>query len=1262
MKKFISFFTVVLMAVSMMATPYKWDGRGVTTKEDATEVGGKAVGFYFANGTLDLNTHQNMMPTAQKGNFCLKINKGFKESETEKYYFTIKLDEAVNAGDTLKIAAFRTGTQSCIMGMDFSADSASQSTTHQILAEDNLQVLSSNGTPVDANFFVPVGVSDAKFIRVYRKSGNTGLYIAHLEVAHKASAPGPEPTANYYLVGTLAENGWDQNNAMPMINDEITRSVEAGAYDFKVLTELGSWSGALGYADVDAECSSEGYEGSDNVKVVLAEAGDVTVKVVEGKICVTGNFGAQVVVNSMTVVGTIPGLTWDADNTENDMTLADGVWTLTHTNVALEAETYSYKMTANHKWGDLEFPASGNATLEITEAGNYDIVYTVNVETGDFGAVATPATPAQGWDGSVLTSMDNGLVTKLTDLNNLILTLPGANSVAIADEEECQYMALQNEDGSELYGIWGPTMGSDYTIEGNTITLDGFMTLEPHTIAIPAGTTKLYIEDYGTLVIDGEGEYLPIIELAANIENPGPGPDPIATIEPGTYCITSFGEAGNVAATALAADKTYGYLSVVEWTGYLDDMTNNEIFEFEAVDGEEAHFYIKQNDGRYLYMTGTYNSFNVSDDKTVEGAKWEVALQSNSTMKITNLSTNKFVQYSTTHTSYGAYAEQGESNLATVLVAATKKAEPLTFTFSYSETGVTITPSNDEETYVAYIAGETEWGWYGGSAEAFAAAYLPYIWESDLVKGEQTLLFEDQCWYGAGNYYIFAAGAIYDAEEEGGIQTSDAVAEEFAIDENKHLTDITITMAEANKLAKDEEATLGAFTVIYVNGAYMYIQDETGTTLLYKYEYGLELGDKVAAGMKVKGSPYKNLPEILPITAYEDLTVTPAEEGDIIVYEEATEAPSKENLNEIVWYTITVAENAEFVSTSKTTVNATAYIGGEEVEVAFYNTFLIEQTLEAGVEYNILGANAIYNENIQVYPLAVFTPVEIVVATDFEDIEMEPNSNNKADIYEAFDPEEMFAYWITNESIMFENFVYDYGSAESSYYMGTVAANYEDNDITTGWYTPGNDLKTAVGGAAEGNNYAVVYDSGYKMYFAATATIEGMALTNTAVAEAAILGGDGMSVEEAGSGLPFGAGDYFKVTFTGYIFDEVENDYVPSNTKVDFYLADFRTEGEWKYAKNWQWVDLTELGEIDAMSISFDGTKRNSYGLTTPAYVAIDAINGDKEACNLGEMTPVLPEGLENANSNISVMKQIENGQLIIIKNGVRYNVVGTRF
>ena len=164
---------------------YVWNGVGVTSADDAIELGGAAEAVQ-ADGT------NIAVGVSQKGNWCLKANKGFNNGA---YYLGIALDNAVNAGDTLKVAYFRTtANNTYVMGMDFSADKASAATTYQILTQGDPQVLSSNGVPADSIFIVPAGVSNAKYIRIYRNSGGTGLWVAKFEIAKKSGeTPEPEP-------------------------------------------------------------------------------------------------------------------------------------------------------------------------------------------------------------------------------------------------------------------------------------------------------------------------------------------------------------------------------------------------------------------------------------------------------------------------------------------------------------------------------------------------------------------------------------------------------------------------------------------------------------------------------------------------------------------------------------------------------------------------------------------------------------------------------------------------------------------------------------------------------------------------------------------------------------------------------------------------------------------------------------------------------------------------------------------------------------
>lgn len=60
--------------------------------------------------------------------------------------------------------------------------------------------------------------------------------------------------------------------------------------------------------------------------------------------------------------------------------------------------------------------------------------------------------------------------------------------------------------------------------------------------------------------------------------------------------------------------------------------------------------------GRYYYMTGSFNSFNV--DKSVkDGSVWTITPQEDGTMVINNVSMNKSIQYDKQYGSYGAYSD-----------------------------------------------------------------------------------------------------------------------------------------------------------------------------------------------------------------------------------------------------------------------------------------------------------------------------------------------------------------------------------------------------------------------------------------------------------------------------------------------------------------------------------------------------------------------------------------------------------------------------
>ena len=221
---------------------------------------------------------------------------------------------------------------------------------------------------------------------------------------------------------------------------------------------------------------------------------------------------------------------------------------------------------------------------------------------------------------------------------------------------------------------------------------------------------------------------------------PNPDPDPQPTgkrqykkatsVESGKGYLLVAESEGKVAKPVA---KNYGYLQVdnVEIENGIieqEDATNE--FVFTATDGG---YTIMQSDGRFVYQTGTFNSFNVAENAP-EGDVWKVEVNSDGTYTITNVLKQKWVQYSIGYKSYGSYdSAQDNAVLPTLYVldegGSTPVAEEKTVTFdatkdmsaegqgefSLSKDGVTMST-----TYGMFGDGKA-YRYYKGSSLTFSA-------------------------------------------------------------------------------------------------------------------------------------------------------------------------------------------------------------------------------------------------------------------------------------------------------------------------------------------------------------------------------------------------------------------------------------------------------------------------------------------------------------------------------------------------------------
>ena len=120
----------------------------------------------------------------------------------------------------------------------------------------------------------------------------------------------------------------------------------------------------------------------------------------------------------------------------------------------------------------------------------------------------------------------------------------------------------------------------------------------------------------------------------------------------GDYIIYSKG----YLAQTLSETKSYDYLPQFAVAANGNFIETNAFYAFTFTE-VEGGYTIQDTFGRYVYMTGTYNSFNLAAEMPEAGAVWTVAIdETTGEATITNVAMNKYIQYSAQYKSYGSYA------------------------------------------------------------------------------------------------------------------------------------------------------------------------------------------------------------------------------------------------------------------------------------------------------------------------------------------------------------------------------------------------------------------------------------------------------------------------------------------------------------------------------------------------------------------------------------------------------------------------------
>lgn len=284
-------------------------------------------------------------------------------------------------------------------------------------------------------------------------------------------------------------------------------------------------------------------------------------------------------------------------------------------------------------------------------------------------------------------AQQNGL-TNVAEIDTVDVTISQLNDIIKNDKEQfikltsklVRFKDVRWEDGGKL--VSDPTASSNrYIVDeaGNKILFrnSAYSTFAdkvlPYGLCDVIGVLGVYGTDWQLTLVDYEG-----------IQNydPNAGPEDVpgyakfqkvANVTAGKqYLLVAD---GTKMAQPVASGKDYGWLYVSDVTATDDVIIENEsnAFTFTA---SGAGYTIQQSDGRYLYMQGTFNSFQVSEEVPAADAAasiWTVEPQSDGTVKITNAGMGKWLQYSTSYTSYGAYDSDQDGGYRPVLYEKVEK-------------------------------------------------------------------------------------------------------------------------------------------------------------------------------------------------------------------------------------------------------------------------------------------------------------------------------------------------------------------------------------------------------------------------------------------------------------------------------------------------------------------------------------------------------------------------------------------------------------
>ena len=332
-------------------------------------------------------------------------------------------------------------------------------------------------------------------------------------------------------------------------------------------------------------------------------------------------------------------------------------------------------------------PVTGSGYIKVTSADQFTTgQYVMIVNTG-----YAPGVYENGWlsavqpvvsgntvtdtKGAVWTLTVNGSSVTLTDANGISVKPKGGNNNGIS--EGTYEWAWSFENGVFKFAGAGSDTVKLASNTSTDATYGGFNRFRGYKNTTISGSASSYPCDFTLYKLsETTGEEPEVTEPQVT------EPEVTEPVDLEIFPLIFVDVDNGVALTALAENpkNPYGYLpktNVAIEGDMLTGFVDANIFFFVPVEvtDEDAVGYLFDCYGRVLYMTGTFDSFNISDEIPAEGAEWKLSNNGDGTVYITNVLKNKTVGFDSGFGTFGAYSDSAK-HTALLMVPVVDGEEP----------------------------------------------------------------------------------------------------------------------------------------------------------------------------------------------------------------------------------------------------------------------------------------------------------------------------------------------------------------------------------------------------------------------------------------------------------------------------------------------------------------------------------------------------------------------------------------------------------